>query len=193
MKMIILQVATALWQGAMSDAATILVLGLGNTLLSDDGVGVHVVAALQQSPSRHDGVSFVDGGTIGLNLLPDVEAADGLILVDASEIGAPPGSLAVFEGAAMDAQLGGKKRTPHEVAAFDLIATASMLGRCPSLRALVAVQPQSVSWGLEPTAAVAAAVPGAIAMVLEIVQRWRAQAAGSSASSGSTATEEASA
>lgn len=175
----------------MSDAATILVLGLGNTLLSDDGVGVHVVTALQQSPARHDGVSFVDGGTIGLNLLPDVEAADGLILVDASEIGAPPGTLALFEGAAMDAQLGGKKRTPHEVAAFDLIATAAMLGRCPRLRALVAVQPQSVSWGLEPTGPVAAAVPGAIAMVLEIVQRWREQAA--DMETNSAATEEASA
>lgn len=160
----------------MTNTATILVLGLGNTLLSDDGVGVHVVAALQRSEHRHDGVSYLDGGTIGLNLLPDVEAADGLILVDASEIGAPPGTIAVFEGAAMDAQLGGKKRTPHEVAAFDLIATAAMLGRCPRMRALVAVQPQSVSWGLEPTGPVAAAIPGAITKVLEIVQRWCEQA-----------------
>lgn len=167
----------------MSNSATILVLGLGNTLLSDDGVGVHIVGVLQRSvdecgnvSAEHGNVSFVDGGTIGLNLLPDVEAAGGVILVDAAEIGATAGTLALFEGAAMDAQLGGKKRTAHEVAAFDLIATASMLGRCPDRRALVAVQPQSVSWGLEPTAPVAAAIPGACQMVRDIVRRWREEA-----------------
>ncbi len=159
----------------MIDAATILVLGLGNTLLSDDGVGVHVVSSLHRSAIEGDHVIYLDGGTIGLNLLPDVEAADGLILVDASEIGAPPGTVAVFEGAAMDAQLGGKKRTPHEVAAFDLIATARMLGNCPRLRALVAVQPQSVSWGLEPTAPVRAAMGEAESAVKELLRRWRAQ------------------
>ena len=161
----------------MSNAATILVLGLGNTLLSDDGFGVHVVTMLQRSTAE-DGnidlahVKYIDGGTIGLNLLPDVEAAEGLILIDAAELGAAAGTLALFEGAAMDAQLGGRKRTPHEVAAFDLIATASMLGRCPGMRALVAVQPWSVSWGLEPTAPVAAAIPGACQMVRDIVRRW---------------------
>lgn len=160
----------------MADAATILVLGLGNTLLSDDGVGVHVVTSLQRSSQHDDTIMFVDGGTIGLNLLPDVEAADGLILVDASEIGAIPGTVATFEGAAMDAQLGGKKRTPHEVAAFDLIATASMLGRCPPLRALVAVQPQSVEWGLQPTAPVIEAIPAAERAVSELLRRWRADA-----------------
>lgn len=152
----------------------ILVLGLGNTLLSDDGVGVHVVASLQRHARQAEDVSYMDGGTIGLSLLPDVEAADGLILVDASEIGALPGTVAVFEGAAMDAQLGGKKRTPHEVAAFDLIATAAMLGSCPPLRALVAVQPQSVEWGLEPTGPVRAAMPSAEAAVIDLVQRWQA-------------------
>ena len=159
---------------AKSDTSAILVLGLGNTLLSDDGVGVHVVMSIGQSAEAEDGVSYLDGGTIGLNLLPDVEAADGLILVDASEIGAAAGTVTVFEGAAMDAQLGGKKRTAHEVAASDLIATAKMLGRCPERRALVAIQPASVSWGLEPTEAVRAAIPEACAAVRSLTARWRA-------------------
>lgn len=157
-----------------SDASTILVLGLGNTLLSDDGVGVHVVMSIERSAGAEVGIAYVDGGTIGLNLLPDVEAAGGLILVDASEIGAAPGTVAVFEGAAMDAQLGGKKRTAHEVAASDLIATAKMLGHCPDLRALVAIQPASVSWGLEPTEPVRAAIPEACAAVRSLTARWRA-------------------
>lgn len=154
----------------MKRPLTILVLGLGNTLLADDGFGVHVANAVA---AANDGLRCLDGGTIGLNLLPEVEAADALILVDASEIGREPGTLAVFEGLAMDAQLGGKKRTAHEVAAFDLLATADLLGRRPALRALVAVQPQSTAWGLEPTAAVAAAMPRAIDLVLDIAARWR--------------------
>lgn len=151
---------------------TILVLGLGNTLLTDDGVGIHVVHAIQRSNAATP-LTCIDGGTIGLSLLPEVEAARALILVDAAEIGAAPGAIAVFEGDAMDAQLGGKKRTPHEVAAFDLIATATMLGSCPRRRALVGVQPASTEWGLEPTADVRAAVEEACARVLDLAARWR--------------------
>lgn len=155
-------------------AMTILVLGLGNTLLTDDGVGIHVVHAVQRSNAAPS-LICIDGGTIGLGLLPDVEAADALILVDAAEIGAAPGTIAVFEGDAMDTQLGGKKRTPHEVAAFDLIATATMLGSCPRRRALVGVQPASTEWGLEPTADVRAAIEAACASVLGLAARWRVE------------------
>jgi len=158
----------------MTDGFKILVLGLGNTLLSDDGVGVHIVNALDHGGQRND-LNCIDGGTIGLNLLPEVESADAVILVDATELGAAPGTVAVFEGEAMDTRLGGKKRTAHEVAAFDLIATASMLGRCPPRRALIGVQPSTTSWGLEPTEAVRSAIPEACNSVERLVQRWRAE------------------
>ncbi len=151
---------------------TILVLGLGNSLLSDDGVGIHVVNSLKRTYSGAP-LTIIDGGTIGLGLLPEVEAADALIFVDAAEIGATPGSIAVFEGAAMDAQLGGKKRTPHEVAAFDLVATATMLGNCPRRRALVGVQPASTEWGLEPTPTVKSAIDATCARVLDLASLWR--------------------
>lgn len=157
----------------MESHGTVLVLGLGNILLSDDGFGVHVINVLGEAVRMDDALRCLDGGTMGLSLLPDIEAADALILVDASEIKAEPGTLAVFEGLRMDAQLGGKKRTAHEVAAFDLLATAAMLGRRPAYRALVAVQPLSVEWGLEPTAPVQAAIPQACAAIEELVARWR--------------------
>lgn len=158
----------------METHAKILVLGLGNVLLTDDGFGVHVINALDAASAGDPAIRCLDGGTMGLSLLPDIEAADALILVDASEIKAPAGTIAVFEGVEMDLQLGGKKRTAHEVAAFDLLATAAMLGRCPDNRALVAVQPECLTWGLEPTAPVRAAIPETCAIIEGLVRRWRA-------------------
>lgn len=157
----------------MQRGATILVLGLGNTLLSDDGVGVHVVEALRPELADRDDIELSDGGTLGLALLPDVENAKALILVDAAEIGGKAGDVCCFEGAAMDRQLTGKKRIAHEVAAADLLDAAALTGRKPDRRALVAVQPQSLQWGLEPTPAVQASIPAACAAIRALIDRWQ--------------------
>lgn len=155
--------------------ATVLILGIGNTLLRDDGVGVHVMEALSERDS--DGsegrrLCFRDGGTLGLSLLPDIETTDAVIVIDAADIACEPGTVRSFEGTAMDAQLGGKKRTAHEVALADLMSAARLLGRQPTRRALVAIQPGSTEWGLDPTEPVAAAIPRACAAVLSLLDRW---------------------
>lgn len=157
----------------MTGATTILVLGLGNTLLADDGVGVHVVEALRPEFTSCPGVDLRDGGTLGLALLPEVESAGALILVDAAEIGGRAGEIRCFEGPDMDRQLTGKKRTAHEVAAADLLDAAALTGRQPGRRALVAVQPASVGWGLQPTPVVQASIPAACAAVRSLIERWR--------------------
>ncbi len=150
----------------------VLVLGVGNRLLRDDGIGVHVVERLRQNPDRNPAVSFLDGGTLGLTLLPEIEASDSLIVVDAGALGVAAGDVQVFEGAAMDRQLCGRKSTVHEVAVADLLAAASMSGHAPRRRALVAIQPADTTWGLTPTAAVAAAVPRACGVVEDLASRW---------------------
>jgi hydrogenase maturation protease len=152
---------------------TVLVLGLGNMLLTDDGVGPAVIARLMaDGPPR--GARLRDGGTMGLDLLPEIEGAAALVVVDAAELGAEPGTLAVLEGRAMDAQLGGKKRTAHEVSLADLMGAAALTGCRPARRALVAVQPGGTGWGLAPTRCVAAAIGPACLAVTELVERWRA-------------------
>jgi len=151
--------------------SSVLVLGLGNRLLGDDAAGPLVVDALAAS-GRAGSALLRDGGTIGLSLLPEIEDAAALIAVDAAEFDAPPGAVRVFEGATMDRQLGGRKRSAHEVALFDLMAAAELCGRLPARRALVAVQPASTALGLEPTAEVAAAIPALCAAVQELVTRW---------------------
>ncbi len=150
---------------------SVLVLGLGNRLLCDDAAGPLAVDALTVS---YDGAAeFCDGGTIGLSLLPQIEDAAAFIAVDAALFGAEPGTVRVFEGAAMDEQLGGRKRSAHEVALFDLMAAAALNGRLPVRRALVAVEPASTALGLEPTPAVAAAIPRLCSAVTELLSRWK--------------------
>ncbi len=159
----------------MAYASAILVLGLGNSLLSDDGVGVHVIHALSEGLASELGLTCLDGGTLGLSLLPDVEAAGGLILVDASEFGGRPGDIRLFEGAAMDLHLGGKKHNAHEVAAFDLLSAAALTGHLPRRRVLLAIQPLSIAWGLAPTPPVAAAISKACATVATLAREWQAE------------------
>ena len=155
--------------------ATVLILGVGNTLRSDDGIGVRVTAALNACDDdslRRRGIHICDGGTLGLSLLPKLEMTNAIIVVDAADIGAEPGTVRSFEGEAMDAQLGSRKRTAHEVALADLMAAARLLGQEPAHRALVAIQPGSTDWGAEPSAVVAAAIPEACRAVFSLLDRW---------------------
>ncbi len=152
----------------------ILVLGLGNTLLTDDGIGPHVIAALDRGAAARNTaeVATLDGGTLGLSLLPEIEAATALIVVDAASYGGAPGEVRVFDEAAMDAQLGATKTSAHELALADLLGAAALSGCLPERRALVGIAPALVSWGLEPTPEVAASIPLACAEIEKIIERW---------------------
>lgn len=152
--------------------ARIVVLGVGNLLLSDDGVGIHVTRILEEE-GVPEGVALRDGGTIGLTLLTEIDAECGLIAIDAMEMHAAPGTLRVYEDAAMTEILQGARHSAHEVALSDLIQAADLSGAGPARRALVAVQPATTEWGLQPTDAVAAAMPGAVAAIRGLIGRWR--------------------
>ena len=160
----------------IAQGSDIVVLGVGNTLLTDDGIGVHVVRELidaaERDGSSTEGVVYHDGGTIGLALLPLIENAGGVILVDAADFGGAVGEVRRFEGDDMDALLRAKRSTPHEIAVSDLILTAELIGTKPDRRALVAIQAGDITLGAEPQAVVLAAVPEARGEVVAILERW---------------------
>ncbi len=158
-----------------STATQTLLVGIGNILLTDDGVGVHVIRELEarkRTGEISEATALRDGGTIGLALLSEFDGTGSLVVIDAIEMGAPPGTVRVFQGSDMDVQLRGKKGTAHEVALADLMAAARLLGSAPERRALVGIQPGSTEWGLYPTEVVCGAIPKACDIVLSLVEEW---------------------
>lgn len=150
-----------------------LVLGIGNTLLTDEGVGVHVLKALEPMLAGCSDVTLLDGGTLSFTLAGPIEEADALIVVDAANIKSEPGEWALLEGEAMDAFLmSNRKSTVHEVGLTDLRAIAILAGHWPDKRAMLAIRPGIVDWGEYPTPAVVAAIPPVCAAIKELIREW---------------------
>jgi len=148
-----------------------LVLGLGNVLLSDEGVGVHVVRLLRERYRFPQEVEILDGGTLGLDLLPYVEDADRLLIVDAVQIDTPPGTVVRLVGDEIPAVLS-LKYSPHQMGLSDLLAVARLRGHLPAEIVLWGVQPASLEVGLDLSPAVAAQVESLVQNVLAELQRW---------------------
>jgi hydrogenase maturation protease len=153
---------------------TILVLGLGNTLLTDEQVGVRVAETVGRDPAAATlGIRALDGGTMGLTLLVEMEDADAMVVIDAAALGQAPGSIALFEGAEMDHFLRTRGRNPHDIGLDDVLDGLRLREAVPEHRALVGIQPAHLGVGEQMTPEVAAAVPEAAALVIGLVTRWR--------------------
>jgi len=151
-----------------------LVLGIGNTLLTDEGIGIHVLQALEPELVNWPDVTLLDGGTLSFTLAGPIEDADALIVVDAANIKKQPGEWTLLKGEEMDAFLmSNRKSTVHEVGLTDLRAIALLAGHWPDKRAMLAIQPDVIDWGELPTPAVAAAIPAACAAIVEQLQEWQ--------------------
>ncbi|MCC6409325.1 MAG: hydrogenase maturation protease [Planctomycetes bacterium] len=146
--------------------APILVLGVGNALLQDDGVGPALVERLRATRGTDPRVEFVDGGTLGLALLGWLEHRAALLVLDAVELGAAPGTVHVIErpldrGAA-------RGIGAHGGNAASLLGTAALLGVLPHHVLVVGVEPRSIRTGTELDPDVERALPRAA----ELAERW---------------------
>jgi hydrogenase maturation protease len=144
----------------------LLILGLGNLLCTDDGVGPAVAQAIAGTRVVPDGVQVLDGGTLGLALLPYLEDAECAILVDAIEIDAPAGTLVRLEGDEVGPAVAARLSV-HQVGVSDLIEAARWRERIPPTLVLHGVVPQSTELGIELSPRVQAAVPSLIDAVLD--------------------------
>jgi len=108
------------------------VCGIRNSLLSGDGAGPAVIDRLSSDPHLRARITYRDSGTVGLALLPEIEASNAFIAADAAEPGAPAGTVQVLLDEKMDAQPRGRKKTVHEVALADLPGVAMLAGTLPS-------------------------------------------------------------
>jgi hydrogenase maturation protease len=147
-------------------AVRLLVLGLGNVLCGDDGLGAVAVHLLERRFRAPDGVLVLDGGTLGLSLLPHLEQAHEAILVDAIRADGPPGSLVRLEGDDV-APAVAARLSVHQVGVVDLLDAARWCDCYPLRLILLGLVPQSLELGVSRTSAVEAALPGLVERIVE--------------------------
>lgn len=150
-----------------------LILGIGNTLLTDEGAGIHALNHLQSEYPDIPNLTFLDGGTLSFTLAVWIEDCTNLIVFDAAELHQPAGTVKTYVGTEMDHFLGTSKRSAHEVGLLDLMDIARITDHLPENRALIAIQPDAFGWGMKPTAAVQGALDEAVNEAVILIKQWQ--------------------
>lgn len=154
----------------------ILVLGLGNVLLSDEGFGVRCVEALRQRFHFSPEIRLVDGGTRGIGLLEEMEGAEKLLLFDATDFGMKPGSLCYLNANEIPHYIAAGKLSLHQTGFQDVLAFGQITGVLPQEIQIIGVQPESLEYGLQLSPCVETQLPAALALALAVLERWGAAA-----------------
>lgn len=150
----------------------VLVLGLGNVLLQDDGVGVRLLKELEPLAGRWEGrAELVEGGTLGMALLDRLSGRAALLILDAVATGAPPGSAREFTPEEVGRALPEGGLSPHEKSALELLRAAALLGELPRSVVILGVEPASMETGFSLTPEVEAALPAAVALAAAVIDR----------------------
>lgn len=150
-----------------------LILGIGNTLLSDEGAGIHAMYQLQSGYPDSPDIVYVDGGTLSFSLAAYLQDCSNIIVLDAAELNSLPGTVRTMVGVEMDDFLGAARRSPHEVGLLDLFDIARLTESLPVNRALIGIQPQSIEWGTSPTPPVEKALPVAVEQAINLLNEWQ--------------------
>ena len=150
---------------------SVLVLGIGNLVMGDDGVGVMVAQQLQQGYRFPDNVEIMDGGTLGLDLLPKLENITNLLMIDAVETGQRAGTCVRLCGQELPVALE-TKLSPHQMGLKDLLAVSALMGHSPKEMVLIGVQPGSIEMEVGLTAEVEAQFETLVSNVLAELAYW---------------------
>ena len=154
----------------MRPSVPVTVLGLGNLVHTDDGVGVHAIQHLQRDTRVPPSVVLLDGGTQGLSLLPHISGFPRLLVIDAVDVGEPPGTLVRFEGKALDGLPG--KASVHQLGFADLMVALQLLEEPPKEVVVLGIQPSSTEWSAELTTPVREALPMLLDAVIRQLDLW---------------------
>jgi len=154
-----------------SDGQRTVVLGLGNMLMTDDGIGLAALARLQDEWFVPRQVELVDGGTWGMNLLPIIETADRVLVLDAIDSGAEPGTLSVLRDAEVPRVLA-QKLSPHQIDLREVLALAALRGTLPDELVALGVQPGVVEMGTDLSPVVQARLGDLVALAAEQLRAW---------------------
>jgi hydrogenase maturation protease len=147
----------------------IVILGVGNLLLSDEGVGVHVANELMNMDLPPE-VSVAEGGTDGFRLLNVIIEADRLIVIDAVKGGADPGSLYRFDINDVRNCPSGFKTSVHQIGILEVIDLSELIGKKPHTT-IIGIEPKSLEMGMELTPEIKSKIPRIIELVFEELKK----------------------
>ncbi|MGC9347698.1 MAG: HyaD/HybD family hydrogenase maturation endopeptidase [Anaerolineae bacterium] len=150
---------------------TIVVLGLGNTLLQDEGLGVEALMRLQSEYQMPAHVTLLDGGVLGLDLLPYMESADAVLILDAVQTRDPPGTLIRLDKEEIPAVIA-LKMSVHQVGLQETLAMSRFRGTLPDRLTLLGVVPVSLGLGVQLTSTVVARLDDLVDAAVAELQRW---------------------
>jgi hydrogenase maturation protease len=148
-----------------------LILGVGNLLMSDEGVGVHIIQRLVADYQLPEQVQVLDGGTLGMDLLYYLEGVENLLLIDAVEARQEPGTLVRLEGDEVPAFLS-IKISPHQLGVPDMLAAAKLKDVYPQRIVLWGVQPERLEIGLDLSPKVESQMDTILENILEQLRAW---------------------
>jgi hydrogenase maturation protease len=147
-----------------------VVIGVDNTILSDEGVGVHAAKLLESDPRLPAGVRVLDGGTIGLELVPYASEASHVLLLDAMTSGQAPGALARMAGKELLAATGG--RSVHQLGVADLLSALFLVSARPQEIVVLGVEPGNTDWGTSLSPEVEAALVPLVNAAFAQLKLW---------------------
>lgn len=148
-----------------------LIIGVGNLLLTDEGVGIHAAQRLLREYQLPEEVLVLDGGTLGLDLLYYLEGIENLLLIDAVLMNKEPGTLMRMVDDEVPSYMT-FKMSPHHIGIPDMLFAAKLKGLYPPNVVLWGVQPEIVDIGLDLSESVAKQVDPLLDHILEELQRW---------------------
>jgi len=153
-----------------ADSLTV-VLGLGSPIMGDDGLGLAALDHLRREWDFEPAVELVDGGTWGMNVLPIIETAERVLLLDAIRTGDRPGTTVVIERWALPRYLGAKL-SPHQVDLRDVLALAELRGTLPRDTVAIGLEPERVEMEHGLSAPVRAGMTDLLDRVVERLREW---------------------
>jgi hydrogenase maturation protease len=155
----------------MTEAKRKVVLGLGNLLNRDEGLGVQALKLLDAQLGEQPGIELLDGGVLGLNLLMIVEECSHLLILDAVNAGKPAGTVIELRKDQIPLYAG-IKLSQHQITFQEVLGLANMRGYLPEHLHLVGIQPEDLSVGLELSPTVARALPGVTYRAMLVLESW---------------------
>jgi hydrogenase maturation protease len=149
----------------------VTIIGLGNPLMGDDGLGVLALQRLRDEYDLPTSVEVVDGGTWGMRLLPAIEDAESLLLIDAIDLGMPPGTDIELERHEIP-RVFALKVSPHQIDVAEVLALSELRDRLPDRMVAIGLQPETIAFGAPLSRRVAERIDSLVANVVYQLELW---------------------